>query len=166
MRKIIGNTENWTRGCWVRSANATSMLRRPIFFLLLLSNSLFFLNRLKRGPIETKPRKKSYPRIFLRARDAAMQENSWRGLQELPDLELLDLLEVTQLPELLVLPRMQELPKLLGLPELRKLPQLPGLPDLPQLQEMPKLRQLKELPKRIIQLSTCNQLIKSLNASN
>ena len=25
-RKTLGNTENWTRGCWVRSANATSVL--------------------------------------------------------------------------------------------------------------------------------------------
>ena len=28
-RKFIGNTENQTRGCWVRSTNATSLLCRP-----------------------------------------------------------------------------------------------------------------------------------------
>ena len=29
VRKILGNAENQTRGCWVRSANATSVLCRP-----------------------------------------------------------------------------------------------------------------------------------------
>ena len=29
--KILGNTENQTRGCWVRSANAASVLQQNLF---------------------------------------------------------------------------------------------------------------------------------------
>ena len=39
--KIIGNAENRTQGCWVRSANATSVLYRPSRLVLSPSGESF-----------------------------------------------------------------------------------------------------------------------------
>ena len=44
-RKTVGNSENRTRGCWVRSANATSVLCRPpriqTFDIVLISRPFY-----------------------------------------------------------------------------------------------------------------------------
>ena len=56
VRKILGNAQNRTRGCWVRSANATSLLCRPPpeFFSLDLCFVIFFFPTLKKKDSEWK----------------------------------------------------------------------------------------------------------------